>query len=84
MATSDECLRVAHEYARLARLTKHQNVREQLLDLARGWTTIAQNERPSDARMLCFTPATNSPETQQRSRRQSRPWKCKHLDAGHH
>ena len=45
MATDDECLRIAHEYARLAGLTKHQNVRDQLLDLARGWTAIAQHER---------------------------------------
>ena len=45
MATDDECVRVAHEYARLAGLTKHQNVRDQLLDLARGWTAIAQHER---------------------------------------
>src|SRR5262249_43136661 len=38
-----------------------------------GWTAVAQHERRSDARVLCFTPpATNSPETQ-RSRRQSRP-----------
>ena len=41
MATDDECLWYAHEYARLAGLTKHQNVRDQLLDLARGWTAIA-------------------------------------------
>jgi len=73
MANDDECLRVEHEYARLAGLTKHWNVRYQLLDLARGWTAIAQHERRSDgARVLRFTPATNSPETQ-RSRRQSRP-----------
>jgi hypothetical protein len=36
----------------LAGLTKHQNVRDQLLDLARGWTAIAQHERPSDARVF--------------------------------
>jgi hypothetical protein len=72
MATDDKCLRVAHEYARLAGLTKERNVQDQLLDLARGWTAIAQHERPSDARMLRFTPASTSPETQ-RSRRQSRP-----------
>ena len=72
MATDDECVRVAHEYARLAGLTKHQNVRDQLLDLARGWTAVAQHERRSDARVLHFTPATTSPETQQRSRRQSK------------
>src|SRR5215510_15888945 len=73
MATADECLRYSHEYARLAGLTKHQNVRDQLIDLARGWTAIAQHERRSDARVLRFTPAsTSSPETQ-RSRRQARP-----------
>jgi hypothetical protein len=73
MATDDECLRYSHEYARLAGLTKHRNVRDQLLDLARGWTAVAQSERRSDdARVLRFTPATTSPETQ-RSRRQSRP-----------
>jgi hypothetical protein len=83
MATDDECLRVAHEYARLAGLTKHRNVRDQLIDLARGWTAVAQHERRSDARVLRFTPATTSPKTQQ-SRRQSRPCKCKRLDAGHH
>jgi hypothetical protein len=73
MPTDDECLRYAHEYARLAGLTKHRNVRDQLLDLARGWRAVAQYERRSDARVLYFTPATTSPETQQRSRRQSRP-----------
>jgi len=73
MATDDECLCYAYEYARLAGLTKQRNVRDQLLDLARGWTAVAQHERRSDARVLRFTPpATNSPETQ-RSRRQSRP-----------
>jgi len=72
MATDDECLRVAHEYTRLAGLTRHQNVRDQLIDLARGWTAVAQHEHRSDARVLYFTPATTSPETQQRSRRQSR------------
>jgi len=60
MATENECLRVAHEYARLAGLTKHRNVRDQLLDLARGWTAIAQHERRSDARVPSFTPATTS------------------------
>ena len=72
MATDDECLRYAHEYTRLAGLTKHRNVRDQLIDLARGWRAVAQHERRSDARVLRFTPATTSPETQ-RSRRQSRP-----------
>jgi len=72
MATDDECLRVAHEYARLAGLTKQRNVRDQLLDLARGWTAIAQHERRSDARVLRFTTATTSTE-RPRSKRQLRP-----------
>jgi len=67
MATDDECLRVAREYARLAGLTKHRNVRDQLLDLARGWTAIAQHERRSDARVLRFTPATTSRGSQRPS-----------------
>jgi hypothetical protein len=72
-ATDDECLRVAHEYVRLAGLTKQRNVQDQLLDLARGWTAIAQHERRRDgARVLRFTPATTSPETP-RSKRQVRP-----------
>ena len=54
MATDDECLRYAHEYARLAGLTKHRNVQDQLIDLARGWTAVAQHERGSDARVLRF------------------------------
>jgi hypothetical protein len=73
MATDDECLRYAYEYARLAGLTDYRNVRDQLIDLARGWTAVAQHERRSDARVLRFTPATTSTQTQQRSRRQSKP-----------
>ena len=73
MSTDEECLRYAHEYARLAGLTTHRKVRDQLIDLARGWTAVAQYERRSDARVLHFTPATTSPETHQRSRQQSRP-----------
>ena len=45
MATEAECLRYAHEYARLAGLTNYRNVRDQLTDLARGWTAVAQSER---------------------------------------
>jgi hypothetical protein len=73
MATDDECLRVAHECARLAGLTKQRNVQDQLLDLARGWTAIARHERRSDgARVLRFTTATTSTE-RPRSKRQLRP-----------
>jgi hypothetical protein len=73
MPTDDECLRYAYEYARLAGLTNYRNVRDQLIDFARGWTAVAQHERRSDDARARFTPATTSPETQQRSRRQSRP-----------
>ena len=63
MATDDECLRIAHEYARLAGLTKQRNVQDQLLDLARGWTAVARHERRSDgARVQRFTTATTSTE----------------------
>ena len=54
MATDDECLRIAHEYARLAGLTKQRNVQDQLLDLARGWTAIARHERRSDGARAPF------------------------------
>jgi hypothetical protein len=60
MATDDECLRYAHEYARLAGLTKHRNVRDQLIDLAHGWTTVAQHERRSDVRVLRFAHSSSS------------------------
>jgi len=56
MSTDEECLR-AHEYARLAGLTTHRKVRDQLIDLARGWTAVAQYERRSDARLTPALPA---------------------------
>src|SRR5262245_28934106 len=34
--------------------TKHRNVRDQLIDLARGWTAIAQHERRSGARYFVY------------------------------
>jgi hypothetical protein len=46
MATDDECLRYAHEYARLAGLTKHRNVRDQLLDLARAGRPLRSTSAP--------------------------------------
>jgi hypothetical protein len=56
MATDNECLCNAREYVRLAGLTDRWSVREQLLDLARGWTTVAQSERRSDdASVLTYT-----------------------------
>jgi hypothetical protein len=44
---------IATMYARLAGLTNYRNVRDQLIDFARGWTAVAQHERRSDdARVL--------------------------------
>jgi hypothetical protein len=49
MATDDdECMCYAHEYERLAALTDYRPVRDQLLDLARGWAAVAERERRSD------------------------------------
>jgi hypothetical protein len=56
MTPDDDCMCNAREYLRLAGLTDRRTVREQLLDLARGWTAVAQSERRSDdARVLTFT-----------------------------
>ena len=63
---SDDALILPHranprmEFSGTTGLSKHRNVRDQLIDLARGWTAIAQHERRSDARVLRFTPATTS------------------------
>src|SRR5262249_41311641 len=45
MATDDECLRYAHEFARLAGLTKHRNVRDQLSSSMR-WARRLYRDRP--------------------------------------
>ena len=51
--SEDECMCYAGEYERLAALTNYRPVRDQLLDLARGWTAVAEGERRSDgARVL--------------------------------
>jgi hypothetical protein len=52
-ASEYECMCYASEYERLAALTNYRPVRDQLLDLARGWTAVAEGERRSDdARVL--------------------------------
>ena len=67
MATDDECLRYAHEYARLAGLTNHRNVRDQLITLARDWIVAArkheEEEEDDDSKVLVF------PSAVERSRR---------------
>jgi hypothetical protein len=74
--TIDEqkCMCYAREYLRLAGQTSHQNVRDQLLDLARGWTAVAQSERRSDdARVLTFTRPPRSRAQPLRSARGPQP-----------
>jgi hypothetical protein len=51
-----ECMCYANEYERLAALTNYLPVRDQLLDLARGWTAVAEGEcRSDDARVLTLS-----------------------------
>jgi hypothetical protein len=54
--SEDECMCYAGEYERLAALTNYRPVRDQLLDLARGWTAVAEHERRSAARVLTLPP----------------------------
>jgi len=55
-ASEYECMCYASEYERLAALTNYRPVRDQLLDLARGWTAVAEHERRSAARVLTLPP----------------------------
>ena len=57
MAANDECMRYAEEFKRLAKLTDCPPVRDQLLDLARGWAAVARHERRDDAPVVVFLPA---------------------------
>jgi hypothetical protein len=59
MASDEECMCYVREYLRLAGLTDDRNVRDQLLDLARGWMAVALSER-SHARVLTFPPKPGS------------------------
>jgi hypothetical protein len=56
LASDEECMAHARECVRLAGLTDDRKVRDQLLDLARGWIVAALRERRSDARVLTFPP----------------------------
>jgi hypothetical protein len=62
MASDEECMCHGRECVRLAGLTDDRNVRDELLDLARGWMAAAlrerrmADERRSDARVLTFPP----------------------------
>jgi hypothetical protein len=58
MASDEDCMCYAREYVRLAGLTNYRTVRDQLLDLARGWMAVAQRARlrSDDARVLTLPP----------------------------
>ena len=45
MITDDECVGYARECARLAALTTNNQIREQLMQLAREWMAFAMHEK---------------------------------------
>ena len=49
MATDEECVGYARECVRLAGLATDQELREQLLQMARNWMAEAMQERCKDA-----------------------------------
>ena len=52
MVSDEVYMAHARECVRLAGLTDDLKVRDQLIDLARGWMAAALRERRSDARVL--------------------------------
>ena len=56
MATDEECVDYARECVRLAGLATDQELREQLLQMARNWMAEAMHERCKDA--LALKPAS--------------------------
>jgi hypothetical protein len=52
MATDEECVGYARECVRLAGLATDQELREQLLQMARNWMAEAMHERCKDALAL--------------------------------
>jgi hypothetical protein len=69
MVADDECMRNSREYVHLAGLTDRQNVREQLLDLARGWAAVAQHESHSAVRAPASGSRAKPPTRDLRARR---------------
>jgi hypothetical protein len=49
MATDEECVEYARECVRLAGLATDQELRDQLLQMARNWMAEAMHERCKDA-----------------------------------
>jgi hypothetical protein len=54
MTSYEECMGHAQECVRLAGLTDDLTVRDQILDLARGWIRIALHARNSEERVIDF------------------------------
>jgi hypothetical protein len=54
MKSYDECMGHAQECVRLAGLIEDLTVRDQILDLARGWIRVALRARDSEARVVEF------------------------------
>jgi hypothetical protein len=54
MTSYEKCMGHAQECVRLAGLTSDMTVRDQVLDLARGWIRIALSARDSAARVIEF------------------------------
>jgi hypothetical protein len=57
MATDEECVDYARECVRLAGLANDQELREQLLQMARNWMAEAMHERCKDA--VALKPASS-------------------------
>ena len=57
MATDEGCVEYARECVRLAGLATDQELREQLLQMARNWMAEAMHERCKDA--VKFKPASS-------------------------
>ena len=57
MATDEECVGYARECVRLAGLATDQELREQLLQMARNWMAEAMHERCKDA--VALKPASS-------------------------
>jgi hypothetical protein len=57
MASYQECMRHADECVRLAAMTDDTTVRDQIIELARGWMRTALGARNGEARVIEFPEA---------------------------
>jgi hypothetical protein len=54
MASYQECMRHADECVRLAAMTDDTTVRNQIIELARGWLRTASSAQNDNARVIEF------------------------------